>query len=57
MTLEETIDKAILAFLSGEVPEKLSAIKPSKYSKKYFDDTEENMFPSESATDKKKKVR
>lgn len=49
MTLEETIDKAITAYLSGEVPEKMSAIKPSKFDMKYFDNIENEMFPKEEA--------
>ena len=55
MTLEESIDKAIKAYLDGDEPEQMSKLKPSLYNKKYFDDIDEEMFPSEEVKDKKVK--
>lgn len=57
MTLEEAIEKSIRSFLDGAENEKLSQVKPSKYSKKYFDEAEERVLgPTKTAqTDKKAK--
>lgn len=48
MTLEEAIDKAILAYMDGEeLTAYNEADAPFKYNKKYFDDADERILPKE----------
>lgn len=52
MTLEDAIDRSILAYLDGEdFKEYNKADKPFKYTKKFFDDMDERVLP----TDRQKK--
>lgn len=44
MTLEEAIEKSIRSYLAGEENDNLSKTKPSRYSKKYFDEAEEKVL-------------
>lgn len=54
MTLEDAIEKAIKSYLDGEENENMNKVKPSRYSKKYFDEAEERVLGPKN-TDKKDK--
>jgi len=49
MTLEEVLDQAILAYLSGEEPLEINknSDEPFKYTKSYFDDADTRLLPEE----------